>query len=72
MHRPDYICLDTLRRYGTRCIRMANALTLRVQKADAVAHVVRTTFALTLSVRKKFALTISVCKECTASRWQMP
>jgi len=41
---------------------MANALTLRVQKLDAVAGVVLTTFALTLCVRKKFALTVSVCK----------
>ena len=39
---------------------MANALTLRVQKADAVARVVRTTFALTLCVGKKFALTLCV------------
>jgi len=51
---------------------MANALTLRVQKADAVAHVVPTTFALTLYVRKKFALTVSVCKKRTVSGWQMP
>jgi len=35
-----------------RCVRMANALTLCVQKADAVACVVRTTFALTLCVQK--------------------
>jgi len=40
---------------------MANALTLRVQKADAVARVVRMTFTLTLCIRKKFALTLSVC-----------
>jgi len=51
---------------------MANTLTLRVQKADAVARVVRTTFALTLCIRKKFALTVSVCKERAASGWQMP
>jgi len=51
---------------------MTNVLTLRVQKADAVARVVRTTFALTLYVRKKFALTVSVCKERAASGWQMP
>jgi len=51
---------------------MANALTLRVQKADAVARVVRTTFTLTLCVRKKFALTIPICKERAASGWQMP
>jgi len=51
---------------------MANALTLRVQKADAVARVVPMTFALTLCVRKKFALTVSVCKIRAASRWQMP
>jgi len=31
---------------------MANALTLRVQKADAVARVVPTTFALTRYIRK--------------------
>ena len=31
---------------------MANALTLLVRKADAVAHVVRRTFALTLCVQK--------------------
>jgi len=42
---------------------MANALTLRVQKADSVARVVATTFALTLCIRKKFALTVSVCKK---------
>jgi len=51
---------------------MANALTLRVQKADAVARVVPTTFALTLCVRNKFALTVSVCKKRAASGWQMP
>jgi len=51
---------------------MANALTLRVPKADAVARVVRTTFTLTLCVRKKFALTLSVCKKRAASGWQMP
>ena len=51
---------------------MANALTLRIQKADAVARMVWTTFALTLCVRKKFALTVSVCKERAASGWQMP
>jgi len=50
---------------------MANALTLRAQKADAVACVVRTTFALTLCVRKIFALTVSVCKKRAASRWLM-
>jgi len=41
---------------------MANALTLRVQKADAVACVVRTTFALTLCVQKRNALTLLVRK----------
>jgi len=41
---------------------MANALTLLVQKLNAVARVVRTTFALTLSV----------CMERAASGWQMP
>ena len=51
---------------------MANDLTLRVQKADAVARVAWTTFALTLYVRKKFALTLSVCNKRTASGWQMP
>ena len=51
--RPDDICLDTLRLEDPRCVRMANALTLLVQKADAVARVVRTTFSLTLCVRKK-------------------
>ena len=50
---------------------MANALTLCVQKADAVAYVVWT-FALTLCVRKKFALTVSVCKKRAASGWLMP
>ena len=45
---------------------MANALTLRVQKADAVARVVRTTFAVTLVVRKPNALAISVW--CTYAR----
>jgi len=51
---------------------MANALTLRVQKADAVACVVWTTFALTLCVRKKFALTVSVCKKRAAYGWLTP
>jgi len=41
---------------------MANALTLLVWKADAVARLVRTTFALT----------VSVCKKRAASRWLMP
>jgi len=41
---------------------MANALTLRIQKADAVACVVRTTFALTLCVQKRNALTLLVRK----------
>jgi len=41
---------------------MANALTLRVQKADAVACVVRMTFALTLYVQKRNALTLLVRK----------
>jgi len=39
---------------------MANALTLRIQKADAMARVVRTTFALTLCVRMADALTLRV------------
>jgi len=39
---------------------MANALTVRIQKADAVACVVRTTFALTLCVQKRNALTLLV------------
>jgi len=51
---------------------MANALTLCVQKADAVARVVPTTFALTLCIRKKFALTVSVCKKRAASGWLTP
>jgi len=51
---------------------MANALTLLVQKLDAVARVVPTTFALTLCVRKKFALTVSVCKKRAESRWLTP
>jgi len=51
---------------------MANALTLLVQKLDAVARVDPTTIALTLSVLKKFALTVSVCKKRAASGWQMP
>ena len=41
---------------------MANALTLRVQKADAVAWVVRTTFALTHCVQKRNTLTLLVRK----------
>ena len=41
---------------------MANALTLRVQKAGAVACVVRTTFALTLCVQKQNALILLVRK----------
>ena len=51
---------------------MANTLTLLVQKLDAVAYVVPTTFALTLWVRKKFALTVSVCKKHAASGWLTP
>ena len=41
---------------------MANALTLFVHKADAVACVVRTTFALSLCVQKGNALTLLVPK----------
>jgi len=41
---------------------MANALTLRFQKADAVACVIRTTFALTLCTQKRNALTPLVRK----------
>jgi len=48
---------------------MANALTLLVQKLDAVARVIPTTFALTLCVWKKFALTVSVCKKRAVSGW---
>jgi len=51
---------------------MANALTLRFQKIDAVASVVWTTIALTLCIRKKFASTVSVCKKRAASGGQMP
>jgi len=51
---------------------MANALTLRVQKADAVACVVWTTFALTLCVRKKFALTLSIYEKRATSGWLTP
>jgi len=51
---------------------MANALTLLIQKLDAVARVIPTTFALTLCVRKKFALTVSVCKKRAASGWLTP
>jgi len=51
---------------------MAIALTLRFQKLDAVASVVRMTIALTLCIWKKFASTVSVCKKRTASGWQMP
>jgi len=46
---------------------MANALTLRVQKADAVACVVRTTFALTLCVQKRNAVTLLVRKADAAA-----
>jgi len=51
---------------------MANALTLLVQKLDAVARFVPTTFALTLCVRKKFALTVAFCKKRTPSGWLTP
>jgi len=51
---------------------MANALTLLVQKLDAMASVIPTTFTLTLCVRKKFALTVSVCKKRAASGWLTP
>jgi len=56
----------------TLCVQKGNALTVLVRKADAVAHIVRTTFALTLCIRKKFALTFCVCKTCAAFRRQMP
>jgi len=46
---------------------MANALTLRVQKADVMARVVQTTFALTLCVGKKFTLTLCVQKADTVA-----
>jgi len=45
-----------------RCVRMANALTLLVQKLDAVVRVIRMTFTMTLCV----------CKTRAASGWQMP
>ena len=47
---------------------MANALTLIVQKADAVVCVVRTTFALTLCVRMANALTLLVRKADAVAR----
>jgi len=53
----------------TCCVRITK--TLLVQKADAVARVVRTTFALTLCVQKKFALTFCVCKTRAAFRRQL-
>jgi len=63
-----------------------------IQKADAMAHVILTTFALTLYIQKGnaltvlirkadamvciictiFALTFCICKTCTALRRQMP
>ena len=46
---------------------MANALTLRVQKADAVACVVQMTFALTLCVQKRNAVTLLVRKADTVA-----
>jgi len=51
---------------------MSNALTLLVQKLDAMVRVVATTFDLTLCIRKKFALTVSVCKKRAASEWLTP
>jgi len=51
---------------------MAIALTVRIQKADAVARVVLTTFALTLCIWKKFDLTVSICKKRAASGWLTP
>jgi len=48
------------------------AKTLLVQKADAVAHIVRATFTLTLGIRKKFALRFCICKTRAAFRRQMP
>ena len=41
---------------------MANALILCVQKADAVAYIIRKTFALTLCIQKRNALTLLVRK----------
>ena len=46
---------------------MANALTLRAQKADAVVRVVPTTFALTLCVQKRNALTLLVLNADTVA-----
>ena len=47
---------------------MANALTLLVQNADAVACVVRTTFALTLCVQMANAVTFLVQKADSVAR----
>jgi len=58
----EIICFDTLRPEDTRCVWMANALTLLVRK----------TFALTLCVWKKYALTLCDRKTRAASGWQMP
>jgi len=44
----------------TLYVQKGNALTLLMRKADAMARVVRTTFALTLCIQKGNALTLLV------------
>ena len=56
----------------TLLVQKADAVVRVVRKADAVACVVRRTFTLTLCVWKEFALTLCVRKTRTASGWQMP
>jgi len=54
--RPNDICLNTLPLKDMRYIQKANALTLLVQEADAVALVIQTTIALTTYVNKIHAV----------------
>ena len=56
----------------TLYVQKGNALTVLMQKADAVAYIIHMTFALTLCVWKKFALTFCISKICATFRRQMP
>ena len=56
MYHSEVICLDILRLKDTCYVQKSNTLILLVQKADATALVVWTTFALTTYVGKTRAV----------------
>jgi len=56
----------------TLCVQKENALTVLAHEVDGVARIICTTYALTLCVWKKFPLTFCVCKTRAVSRRQMP